>query len=144
MKKILLTLVALVTLSASVSAQDNFKAQGETRSYPKTYSWGKAGQAKAMIGYSKGFIGDITATVLSDRSIEVKNNTGLYFIVSVWVNGYKQGDNINDIEDNSSQGSFYTDFIAPWGTWKTRSNYFDSRHTAIMPFKIKVSKWKRQ
>ena len=143
MKKILLTLVALLSLT-SVSAQEKFKAQGESRSYPNTYSWGKGGRAKAMIGYSKGFIGDITATVLSDRSIEVKNNTGLYFVVSVWVNGYKKGDNINDLEDNSSQGSFYTDYIAPWGTWKTESNYFDSNHCALMPFKIRVSKWKRK
>lgn len=45
MKKLLLTLVALLALT-SVSAQEKFTAQGESRSYPNTYSWERAEELK--------------------------------------------------------------------------------------------------
>ena len=145
MKKILLTFVALLAFTASVSAQ-NFTAQRESRSYVKNYSWGKGGQAKASIGYDKGLVGDITITVRSDKGVDVKNNTGLYLKIKFEVGAYvsHNNSNINNPDESDVFDEYTSAMIPPHGTWKSTWKFNEAAGIkAIMPSNIRVVSGKR-
>ena len=134
--KILLTLVALVTLSASVSAQ-NFTVK-KTEYKNLKYSWGSGSSLKGWIGYDAGLVGDVTATVLGVKRLEFKNNTALFFKVGItfeydWINP--------DGSVGVKRGQYYeSPLISPWGSWASQGIV---NCIALRIKSMKVVQWKR-
>ena len=134
MRKVLLTLVALVALTSNISAQKLGKRSTEYI----TYSWGIGGKTSVKFSDTKGYV---IATVLADRSLEVVNTSGFSIKVSVDVHAWHPGSDSRNLEEPDGSGGYYTDFIAPHGgKWTTKLKFKSQNKLVPLHIRIVASK----
>lgn len=139
MKKILFTLIALLSLSIGANAQTRVSSQ--QREYSQV-SWGSAGYNVATVTANGRKIGTITATTNANMSITVKNNTNS--TLKIWVDfcAYDSSDNKFDYsEDSGSANGYKWDTVSANGTFTISTSYGECKWVrAIMPKRIKLLK----
>ena len=133
MKKLLLTLVALVALSASVSAQSYRVLNRQTTS--GKYAWGRYCHLRAKIGDNSGSIGYVNIDVLPNKAVEVRNNTNVSLRMNIKIN-YSKDNYRYQLETAQS------DFIRPNGVWTIPSKAYEDCYTILIE-DVRIKDWKR-
>ena len=152
MKKLLLTLVALVGLSTSVTAQRKIDVNFDGYNWERK-SWGLAMSKTITYELKEGYstydiMGTLEFKFTNHNTIEITNKSNYYYFdLSFEVFGGIHKEDFADLQKDLStpngSTSYRTGLIKPNSKW-TKYDPFLSGFEVLWFWNVKVKKWKRE
>lgn len=152
MKKLLLTLVALVGLSTSVTAQRKIDVNFDGYNWERK-SWGLAMSKTITYDLKEGYstydkMGTLEFKFTNHNTIEITNKSNYYYFdLSFEVFGGIHKEDFADLQKDLStpngSTSYRTGLIKPNSKW-TKTDPFLSGFEVLWFWNVKVKKWKRE